>query len=383
MKIAYVGDFVNHGKSLAPTGTSVVFLLSMFDCVESIDVYCPQKNEDVEKLNLPSKIKVIESYRYDSAYSLLNLLKLRHSFYDKVIFNILSTAFGSSSISNAMGISIPIILLKMFRMNNIEVIYHNSVLTNDVEKLGYTSIYDKLRSKVLKFIESYMFKNVKTFVLLELYKEKINHIFLKNKANHLNARYLEAMATIFINELQGSETMTLDASRNIPRILLHGNWGPQKNIELALASLDKLRSKGITFDLAITGGINHHFPQYEQQFMSTLKQYDFLKSYIGTISEKKILEVFTTSDILMLPYNTPGGHSAVLEQAIFFEIPTIAIDFPEYREEAIGKEFITLTSPTNLYRALRSTLAEHKVSTTISIRTKILEAKENISLLLK
>ena len=89
MKIAYVGDFLNHGKSLAPAGTSIVFLLSMLEEVESIDVYCPIENEHVEPITVPSKVRVMETYNYDKAFSLVKLLNIRHSPYDKIIFQVI------------------------------------------------------------------------------------------------------------------------------------------------------------------------------------------------------------------------------------------------------------------------------------------------------
>ena len=48
MKIAYVGDFINHGKSLQTAGTSLVLLFSSIKDVEFIDVYCPLLNEKIK-----------------------------------------------------------------------------------------------------------------------------------------------------------------------------------------------------------------------------------------------------------------------------------------------------------------------------------------------
>ena len=382
MKIAYVGDFINHGKSLATTGTPLVFLLSTFDSVDSIDVYCPNIDKNIEEITLPEKVKVIETYRYDSSLSLLNLFRLRHLSYDKIIFNMLSTTFGNSSFSNAFGLCIPIIMVKAFQMQNVEVIYHNSVLTNDVTRLGYTSLYDRLRSRILRVIEGAIFKNVTTFVLLKLYMERITSILKENRVQCLNARYLEAISTVFINELQDEETLELSGTNLLPMVLLHGNWGPQKNIELGIETLDRIRKDGVDFNLVITGGMNHHFPEYEKHFMEILDRYNFAGCYKGTVTEKEIFTLFTTSDLLLLPYNIPGGHSGVLEQAIFFEIPTIAIDFPEYREQTEGVEFIRLTSLENFYLNTKRSLQINLGSRDVHIKLKLKGAVSNIKTLL-
>lgn len=382
MKIAYVGDFINHGKSLATTGTSLVFLLSTFDSVDSIDVYCPNIDKNIEEITLPEKVKVIETYRYDSSLSLLNLFKLSHLSYDKIIFNMLSTTFGNSSFSNAFGLCIPIIMVKAFQMQNVEVIYHNSVLTNDVTRLGYTSLYDRLRSRILRVIEGAIFKNVTTFVLLKLYVERITSILKENRVQCLNARYLEAISTVFINELQDEETLELSGTNLLPMVLLHGSWGPQKNIELGIETLDRIRKDGVNFNLVITGGMNHHFPEYEKHFMEILDRYNFAGCYKGTVTEKEIFTLFTTSDLLLLPYNTPGGHSGVLEQAIFFEVPTIAIDFPEYREQAQGKNFVTLCQPDSFYVEVAKALKNAPSRDRIELRNKVTVAMNNMLILL-
>jgi glycosyltransferase involved in cell wall biosynthesis len=383
MKIAYVGDFLNHGKSLAPTGTSIVFLISMMEEVESIDVYCPVENEHVEQITLPSKIRVIETYRYDKASSLMKLLAMCHSSYDKIIFNLLPTAFGNSSITNAFGICTPIILVKLLRMHNVEVVYHNSVFTNDIRRLGYTSKYDRFRSGMLKIIERSIFKNVPSFVLLKIYKDRLHYALKDDKVRYMNAMYLEAVSTVFLNDMQETDAVAVKRDKKIPTILLHGSWGPQKNIELGIETLDRIRKDGINFNLIITGGINHHFPEYKRHFTEILDRYNFAGCYKGPVTEKEIFALFTTSDLLLLPYNTPGGHSAILEQAIFFELPTIAIDFPEYREQAEGVETVKLVKPDKFYNAVRNGILRGSETDRISIKEKLDFTLENMKVLIE
>jgi len=383
MKIAYVGDFLNHGKALIPSGTTIAFLLSMKEEVESIDVYCPVQNEHIEPVTLPPKIRVIETYRYDKALSLMKLLRIKRYSYDKIIFNLLPTAFGNSSITNAFGICIPIILAKLPGMHNIEIVYHNSVFTNDIKKLGYTSIYDRVRSGILKIIERLMFKNVPTFVLLKIYKERIHSALKNDKVRYLNAKYLDAIPTVFLNHMQEIDVIAVKRDKKIPTVLLHGSWGPQKNIDLAIETLDRIRKDGYGFNLIITGGINHHFPEYEKHFMEILDRYNFSGCYKGPVTEREIFPLFTTSDLLLLPYNIPGGHSGVLEQAKFFEIPTIAIDFPEYREQAEGVRTVTLVIPENFYDAVRDFILCASRADRISIREKLNLAMRSVKKLLE
>ena len=207
MRIAYVGDFINHGKSLQAIGTAVVILLSLLKDVDSIDVFCPEENEKAEKFELPKKVKLYEFYRYDNSVSVLRLLKIHWHNYDAVIFNMLPTGFGNQTLPNAFALIIPILSRIIFRKSNIKVIYHNSIFTNDIRKLGYNSAFDRIRSFFLGIFERTLFKSVDAFALLDLYKKRIDDSIGKNKVHVLNGRYLEAITTLYINKVIDYESI--------------------------------------------------------------------------------------------------------------------------------------------------------------------------------
>ena len=383
MKIAYIGDFINHGKSLVTAGTSIVILLSLLESVDSIDVYSSEENQKIEEFELPSKVRLFQVYKYDNFPSVLRLLSISWCNYDEVIFNLIPTGFGNASLSNAIGLFIPIVLVKLRRLRNIKVIYHNSVFTNNVRTLGYNSKFDKFRLFFLKIVERLLFKNVKTFVLLNLYKHKIDNVLGKNKVQLFRPRYLEAVTTLYINNLIDAKLLDIPKT-DIPIVLMHGYWGPQKNLELGLSALRSLKESGINFKLVISGGINHHFIAYGKKFQQLLYAYsDIIDEYIGAVTEKEVMKIFLGTDILVLPYNTPGGRSGVLEQAMFFEVPTISIEFPEYVEQGSSACNIMLTSKDNFCSSLISLFGSFHKNDSISVYDKILIAKESIRTLLK
>ena len=383
MRIAYVGDFLNHGKSLQTTGTPIVFLLSTFENIDKIDVYCPTKDGNEDTSYRPNKVSLHESYRYDDPVSIFSLRKIPLCNYDIVIFNLLPTGFGGSSISNMIGLLVPLYARYIKKCKNLRVIYHNSAYTNDIKKLGYNSYYDKIRAFVLKFVEKMIFKSMPTFFFLELYKRRIDDAIGKNQVKVLNGRYIDAVPTIFLNNAQDKQFINRTMNKN-PIVLLHGSWGPQKNLELGLKTLRKLKENGFNFFVIVSGGINHHFPEYEKEFYDILNRYkDVVGEYLGRVPEKGIMELFLRADVVLLPYNAPGGLSGVLEQAIFFEVPTVAIDFPEYREQVRGFSFVHLSSHNDFYdnvvRALNINLDNDK----ISIASKMSVAVHNLKELLK
>lgn len=384
MKIAFVGDFINHGKSLQTFGTSIVILLSLLEDVDSIDAFCPEENEKTEEFEVPSKVILHEFYRYDNSKSILRLLKIPWANYDIVIFNMLPTGFGNGTMSNATALFVPILLRKFFRLKNIRLIYHNSIFTNDVRKLGYDTAFDKIRSFFLGIIEKVLFKNLDTFVLLGLYKERINKSIGKNRVHVLKSDYLEAITSLYINKAINLEYLNVDKSE-IPTILMHGSWGPQKNIELGLSELKKLNEDGVKFRLAISGGLNHHFPDYEGKFQELLHSYsDIVNEYQGPVSEKDIMYIFLKASLLIMPYNTPGGHSGVLEQAKFFDVPSIVMDFPEFREQKNGIDFIKLLdSADNLEIIIKRLLQSSEIRTRgIRVEEKVKQAITNVTKLI-
>jgi glycosyltransferase involved in cell wall biosynthesis len=234
-------------------------------------------------------------------------------------------------------------------------------------------------------VERWLFKHIRTFVLLRLYKDRITKNIRKNKVIALNGRYLEAIATAYMNGMYDHDYFLLPERSQIPIILMHGSWGPQKNMELGLNALLELKKKNLDFDLIISGGINHHFIEYERGFNLLLNGYNkIITEYLGPIKEVDIMKLFTMADLLILPYNTPGGHSAVLEQAIFFEVPTIAIDFPEYEEQTEGIDFVKLViSRKDLEEYVSDFLINNRSrKLEINIKEKKVQAINNVKVLL-
>ena len=385
MKIAYVGDILNHGKFLQTTGTPLIYLLSSLKCVDELDVYCPFENNILESVIFPKNVKLYPTYEYDNPISIMKVLRLNNKKYDRIILNILPTGFGSRNLSNIIGLCLPLFIKLSPKNRSIKVIYHNSVYTNDVKKLGYSSLYDTIRAAFLGLLERLIFKHINTYVFLDLYKDRITNAIGKNKVSVLNGRYIEALTTIFINGAENFEYIEQN-NNQIPVVLMHGSWGPQKNLELGLETLERIHNKGIPFRLIITGGINNHFSKYENEFRKIITRYKgIINDYKGYVKEEELLPLFTQTNLLLLPYNTPGGHSGVLEQALFFQIPTVAIDFPEYKEQTLGYDFIELVSVDNFYDKVLENLIDNNIKTVVKIpiNIKVMEAKMNITKILE
>ncbi|EQD31707.1 glycosyl transferase, group 1, partial [mine drainage metagenome] len=160
-------------------------------------------------------------------------------------------------------------------------------------------------------------------------------------------------------------------------------WGPQKNIELALSTLKRLKKEGFKFRLVLSGKTNLKFPGYIKYFNELVVRYsEIIDEHLNYVEEKEILQLFLRTDLVLVPYNTPGGHSGVLETAITFDNDSIVLDFPEYQEQAKDIDFVTICKASEFYDKLKQRvelLQDHKL---IKIRPKIEIAKSHVERIL-
>ena len=387
MKLAYVGDFHNHGTTVTTTGTPLVYLLSELDFVDSVDVYCPPINLNVEKTFIPENVNIVVTYDPERSLSTLNLFKIDWKKYDMVLFNIIPTMFGKSSLINLIGTIVPYSLTKL-GFKNVRVILHNSTHTNDVERLGYRSRKDKIRRVVLSVVEKLTFNNVKIYFPLKLYVNAIRSQNKRSRVEHIDMKYLEGITTVYLNGKNKEKFLTRKKRiGNVPVVLLHGYWGPQKNLDLALSKLTAIRNRGVKFHLVLSGGMNKKFPGYKEYFEKLIKKYNStIDEFCGYVVESEILPLFLRTDIVLIPYNTPGGHSGVLETALFFERKVICISYPEYVEQSEGHDNVTMTDYDRLEEVLEKCFLSLPIEvekSQVSIYNKMEKAKEAIKVLLK
>src|SRR5208282_1361852 len=140
------------------------------------------------------------------------------------------------------------------------------------------------------------------------------------------------------------------------RVLLLGRWGPQKDLLGALRALDHAIESGLDLRVTVAGDENPHFPG----FLTDLDYGEFQAlsgrlEHVHDPPDSKVVELFLSHDLLLLPYRTVGGYSGVLNFAATVGIPTIAYDLPPLREQASLEEAnTTFVRPPNLEGAIRT-----------------------------
>lgn len=362
MTIGYVGNLLGR-YVIGQWGSGFVLSVASSPNVASVDLFCSELDVGLSRdpIEYPPKVVLRRSYDRERPFSILRTLwSLRQWRGDLLVFSMNTTSFGSRSSSNLAGILMPIVAKVFFRKPSV-VVYHSSVLTSDVERLGYTSAFDRLRAAAASTVERLLFRMVPTFVLLKCYQDRLDEKVPNAHARTFFNEYLEALPTIVLNRLGGPGELVTSVREagEPPTLLLHGYWGPQKDLDGILPVLQSLASDGLRFKLILSGTVNPHFPDYTPHLEELVTKYrSLITERPGSVPEVAIAGLMTRSDLLLLPYNASGGQSGVMEIASCFDVPSVVSDFPEYREKATTKPTVTLSEAGRMADTIRSALAQ-------------------------
>ena len=184
-----------------------------------------------------------------------------------------------------------------------------------------------------RLLERHLLRNTTVVVPLLSQQQTISRIFHLN-AQKVHLPFIEPFGMVAASP----SPLEIDC---IPpdeptRVLLLGNWGPQKDLAGALEGLRAAHERGARFSVSITGAINPQFPDYRERVKQAVASIgaDWLTS-LGYVPESKLLRVVASHDLLILPYNATGGYSGALSLGVYCGTGVIAYDLPQLREAAM------------------------------------------------
>ena len=332
MKVALVSVIYNHGKILAEIGTPLLLAFEEMKEVEKVDVYTQIGDE--RSAFAQNKAKIIPVINPAKSLTYIKLLGvITKQKYDRIVVNSFPTSQGNKNIANLLYLSLPIIWSKIYGLK-VSVLYHNSPFLNEVEKLGYSGLKNKIKSSVIKAIEREMYSSCDVFFLLKLYAERIREIIPYGRASQINLRGIVGFTTLFLNRKLDLQAIKKIVSGKEVTILAYGTWGPQKDLSKALEALKMAKNSGLNVRVVVAGDVNLHFPDYAGVFEETLAKYqEVIDNKIGFVSEVDLYSLFTSSDIIILPYVVSGGFSGVLSISMLFGLDIIVPEFKEFKEQ--------------------------------------------------
>lgn len=361
MKVALLSTIYGHGKILADVGTEILSALQKNPYIKSIDVLTVKRASS--RVRFDSKTNVMGIYSPGEAISYISLYwKLFRNKYDLIFINSMPTSQGRSSLSNFLFLIIPL-YARFFLQVKTVVLYHNSTFLNEVDKLGYSSIADRFRLLALKALEKILFKNSNFMVLLKCYAERIKQSIPDANIFQINLPFLGGFASLYLNGILGLDFIRPDPPhKGMIRILLFGSWGPQKDLEKALEAISDLKKSGLNFTTTLAGGVNSHFPEYERVFKKIILRH---KGIITTLHQyvdsKEIHSLFLNSDLIILPYVTPGGFSSVLAISKLYNLHVIVPKFTEFIEQGENYDKITYVPISYTVEDLRDAIRHVKI----------------------
>ncbi len=114
------------------------------------------------------------------------------------------------------------------------------------------------------------------------------------------------------------------------RILAIGHWGTYKRLETLIDSFAAVSAREPNARLVIAGANHHTTPGYWESIRESQRGNPNIE-FRGYVAEDDIPELFRTTSILVLPYDSTTGSSGPAHQACQYGVPIVSADIPEFR----------------------------------------------------
>jgi glycosyltransferase involved in cell wall biosynthesis len=120
------------------------------------------------------------------------------------------------------------------------------------------------------------------------------------------------------------------------RILAIGHWGTYKRLETLMEAFPIVLESVPTARL-IVAGANHHTKAGYWESIQNAQPKGLPIEFRGYVPEEDIPELFQSTSVLVLPYDSATGSSGPAHQACEFGVPIVCADIDDFREMAAGE----------------------------------------------
>lgn len=117
------------------------------------------------------------------------------------------------------------------------------------------------------------------------------------------------------------------------RILAIGHWGTYKRLEILMEAFPAVLRRVPNARLIIAGANHHTKPGYWESIRDTYganKRIEFR----GYVAEEAVPELFRTTSVVVLPYDSATGSSGPAHQACEYGVPVVSADICDFRDMA-------------------------------------------------
>jgi glycosyltransferase involved in cell wall biosynthesis len=121
------------------------------------------------------------------------------------------------------------------------------------------------------------------------------------------------------------------------RILAIGHWGTYKRLETLMEAFPAVL-KEIPNARLIVAGANHHTKAGYWESIREAQPADLPIDFRGYVPEEEIPELFRTTSVLVLPYDSATGSSGPAHQACEYGVPIVGADIGDFRDMALDED---------------------------------------------
>jgi glycosyltransferase involved in cell wall biosynthesis len=114
------------------------------------------------------------------------------------------------------------------------------------------------------------------------------------------------------------------------RILAFGNWGTYKRLEKLMEAFPEILQKIPNARLIVAGG-NHPAAAGYWESIQAAQPGDLPIEFLGYIPQKDVANLFRTSSLLVMPYDSSTGSSGPAHQACEYGLPIVCADIADFR----------------------------------------------------
>lgn len=120
------------------------------------------------------------------------------------------------------------------------------------------------------------------------------------------------------------------------RILAIGHWGTYKRLECLMKAFPKVLEKVPDAKL-IVAGANHHTKAGYWESIRAAQPAHLPIEFRGYVAEDAIPELFKSTSLMVMPYDSATGSSGPAHQACEYGVPIVCADIPDFREMAANE----------------------------------------------
>lgn len=121
------------------------------------------------------------------------------------------------------------------------------------------------------------------------------------------------------------------------RILAIGHWGTYKRLETLMEAFPYVLRKVPDARLIIAGANHHTKPGYWESIRESQKPGSRIE-FRGYVAEEAIPELYRTTSVVAMPYDSATGSSGPAHQACEYGVPIVCADLEDFRDMAEEEE---------------------------------------------